>query len=491
MKIKVLILFISLLSNQVFSQDYQYSAKVENTYALILQLRFEQAKKEIETIKKQHPSNYAVHHLEHYIDFFEVFIGEQKSDFSILIEKSKTRLNYLSTIPKSSPYLLYAQADILLQTALGRLKFEEYIWAFRDIRKAFLLLEENEKLFPDFLPNKRNLSLLKAMVGTIPDSYKWGVNILGMHGNLNKGMEELETILKKTKKEGNIFNQETLILYSYLMLHLQNDAERAWYILNNSGLRPQDGPLILFAFSNIALHTGRNDYVIKKLSETKFNYDHYPFYYLSFMLGSAKLNRLDEDSNIHLEFFLNNFNGINYLKQACQKLSWHYLIKGDLKKFSIYRNKTFSVGGVVVDEDKKALKDAEGKKEFHPLLLQARLLMDGGYYNQSLEVLKKMSLYSFSKTIDKIEYTYRYGRSLEELKLYNEALGQFSKTIDAGKNSPAYFACSAALHSGYIYEEMKMKDKAMEFYRICLTFSPQEYKSSLHQKAKAGIERLK
>ncbi len=480
-----------MLSSELLSQNYRYTPQVENTYALILQLRFEEAQKEINSIKSSQPDNYAVYHLDHYIDFFKVFIGEERGDFNKLNENAKFRINKLSQIPKSSPYLLYSQADILLQTALGRLKFEEYIWAFKDIRKAFLLLEENDRLFPDFLPNKRNLSLLKAMVGTIPDSYKWGVNILGMHGNLNKGMEEIEAIIAETKGNGGIFNQETLILYSYLMLHLQNDAERAWYILNNSGLKPSNGPLILFAFSNIALHTGRNNYVIKILSETKFQYKHYPLYYINFMLGSAKLNRLDSDANLPLEYFLNNFKGINYLKLACQKLSWHHLIRGNLALSNKFRDMTLKMGGAVVDEDKKALRDAEEKKNFHPLLLQSRLLMDGGYYSKAMETLKSLSLFSFSKNLDKIEYSYRYGRCLEELKLYNEAIAQFATTMEVGASSPAYFACSAALHTGFIYEEMKMKEKAREFYKKCLNFNPKEYKTGLHQKAKAGLERLK
>ena len=485
----IFFLFFSL-SVSLWSQDYLYTKKVENTYALILQLRFEEAQKEIKEIKTSQADNFAVYHLEHYIDFFKVFIGEERGDFNKMIENSKIRVNKLSQIPKSSPYLLYSQADILLQTALGRLKFEEYIWAFKDIRKAFLLLEENERLFPDFLPNKRNLSLLKAMVGTIPDSYKWGVNILGMHGNLNKGMDEIEAIIAKTKGDGDIFNQETLILYSYLMLHLQNDAERAWYILNNSGLKPSNGPLILFAFSNIALHTGRNDYVINILSDTKFQYKHYQLYYLYFMLGCAKLNRLDSDANISLEKFLNNFKGINYLKLACQKLSWHYLIRGNTALSEKFRDMTLNVGGAVVDEDKKAMRDAEDKKTFHPMLLQSRLLMDGGYYSKAMEILKTLSIFSFSKNIDKIEYSYRYGRCLEELKLYSEAIAQFSTTMEVGHSSPAYFACSAALHTGFIYEEMKMKEKAKEYYKKCLSYNPKEYKTGLHQKAKAGLARL-
>lgn len=55
--------------------------------------------------------------------------------------------------------------------------------------------------------------------------------------------------------------------------------------------------------SNIAIRTGRNDLAISYLTNRPSGPRYLPFYYLDFMLGSAKLHRLDRDANIYLEVY--------------------------------------------------------------------------------------------------------------------------------------------------------------------------------------------
>ena len=60
-----------------------------------------------------------------------------------------------------------------------------------------------------------------------------------------------------------------------------------------------------------------------------------------------------------------------------------------------------------------------------------------------------------------------------------------------GENSPAYFACRSALSIGNIFEELKKYDKAITYYEKCLEMEPSEYANGLHQKAEAGINRIR
>jgi hypothetical protein len=43
---------------------------------------------------------------------------------------------------------------------------------------------------------------------------------------------------------------------------------------------------------------------------------------------------------------------------------------------------------------------------------------------------------------------------------------------------------------GYIYEKRKEKAKAIECYQACLDMKEHDYKNSLDQRAKAGIQRV-
>jgi tetratricopeptide (TPR) repeat protein len=82
------------------------------------------------------------------------------------------------------------------------------------------------------------------------------------------------------------------------------------------------------------------------------------------------------------------------------------------------------------------------------------------------------------------------GRICDGLHQYEEALGHYQMTI-AHSDPNKYYACSASLQSGVIYEKKKNKPKAEAFYRKCLSLHPDEYATSLHQKAQTGLQRLK
>ena len=64
-------------------------------------------------------------------------------------------------------------------------------------------------------------------------------------------------------------------------------------------------------------------------------------------------------------------------------------------------------------------------------------------------------------------------------------------TVERGKSSPWYFTASAALQMGLIYEDQDDLSRAESAFRLVLSVETDEYKNSLHQKAKAGLARIK
>ena len=72
-----------------------------------------------------------------------------------------------------------------------------------------------------------------------------------------------------------------------------------------------------------------------------------------------------------------------------------------------------------------------------------------------------------------------------------KAISYFDKTISEGKTQPYYFAANAALQCGLIYEQQNDFLNAGKYYHLCLEMDYPEYKTSLDQKAKAGLQRIK
>ena len=101
----------------------------------------------------------------------------------------------------------------------------------------------------------------------------------------------------------------------------------------------------------------------------------------------AKLFHLEPDAAFYLERFVEQFKGKFYVKDVLQKLSWHYYLQGDQSKASHYRNQILSRGATATDADQQALKEARSSKWPNKLLLQARLLNDGGISSGSIATI--------------------------------------------------------------------------------------------------------
>ena len=94
------------------------------------------------------------------------------------------RLKKLSSNDKNSPFYLFSQAEIYIQWAFVRIKFKEYFLAAYELQKAYNLLIKNEELFPDFILNKKNIGVLRILLGSIPDEYNWILSVIGLELSL-------------------------------------------------------------------------------------------------------------------------------------------------------------------------------------------------------------------------------------------------------------------------------------------------------------------
>ncbi len=471
---------------------FTFSPLARKAYDEATSLRFEAARQSLRQLEREDPQNLIYHLVDNYIDFFTLFIDEDQSVFQRLEKNKSYRLQQIRQGDSFSPYYRYCQAEIKLQWALVRLKFEEYFTAFNEVKSAYRLLQKNTEEYPSFIANQKSLGILHAMIGTVPDSYKWGVKLLsGMNGTIEQGRQEIEEVLNFARENDFVFEQETMVMYSFLLLHLNNQSEAAWSTIRSPKLNTQQNPLATFVLANIAMRTGRNDEAIQLLEASPKGQEFYPFPYLDYLLGLAKLYRLDPDADQYLAAYLEDFDGRNYIKEAYQKRAWYQLLQGDETAYQRYMALCKSEGYALIEGDKTAQREAEQGQLPHPSLLRARLLFDGGYYQRAAEVLAEEEVSAYPEERFRLEHRYRLGRIRHQQGQEDKAIAQYQAAIDAGRDSPWYFACNAALQVGRLYEGRAEYGKAREYYRSCLQMRPEEYRNGLHQQAKAGLNRLK
>ena len=494
LKVKLLVGLVFYLGIcPLFAQKYfNYAGLTRQAYDKTMSLQLDEATLLLAKIKIAEPNNLAVFHLENYQEFLRLYITENAADYEAQRKNLDRRLAKIQEGSTKSPYYLFAQADMRLQWAMLRIRFGDYWSAFNEASKAHKMLKRNQELFPGFMPNYKDLGLLHAIVGVIPDNFKWGVRLLGgLNGSIAQGRGEIEKVLRFSQQSDFIFEQEAVLFYVFLLLHLENDPEAAWMALENSNFEPQKNLLHCFVKANVAMRSGKNEEAIRLLTARPKNAGLLPFPYLDFMLGVGKLRRLDSDATPYFQTFLNQFKGQNYIKEAYQKLAWASLIRGDAEGYRRNLEWCKQKGKTTIGPDKNAEDEANQGVLPDLFLLKARLLFDGGYLQKANELLLGKSESDFKTPILRLEYNYRLGRIQHGLKQYDSAIKYYQTTLDRGALDPHYFACNAALQLGLIYEELHQKEAAKKYFQRCLQLKPEDYRNSLHQAAKAGLERIK
>ena len=117
---------------------------------------------------------------------------------------------------------------------------------------------------------------------------------------------------------------------------------------------------------------------------------------------------------------------------------------------------------------------------------------DGGYYYKAMQELEIIeNPLCFSNTKNTIEYWYRKGRVSQKLaKPTDEIISFFVKTLEIARHTTAYFVPMSALQIGIEHEKNGDYERAKSFYNQCLSMKGFDYERGIHQKAKAGLNRI-
>lgn len=487
----IIALFCSIsVTVQARQKKYELNARCQQAYDAIMQLRLNTGKAILEEEKQSNPDNLLPYFLDNYIDFFTLFFNEDPDVYARQRKQRAARLELLAQGPSDSPWYLYTQAALKFQWAIVRVKFGEKWDAVWEIRKAYLTLKENQRKFPGFQPNNMMVGAMQTVFGTVPEGYKWITNILGLRGSIKEGMKMLQGFIDSNDPTAVAFREESYYYYCYLKLFIENKPEQLWQFIQQKNLDTEHNYLFALMVGNLSMNTQKAAQGIKVLEDFNHTPEYAEVHYHNYVMGIMKLERQDDDAIAYLEKFVNNFRGKFYVKEALQRLSWAYYLKGNMAMANKYRALVTKRGNTETDADKQAQKEAKSGQWPNPVLLKARLMSDGGQYTAARDLLLSKRAGDFATVAEKLEYAYRLGRIYDEMGLDSNAMRLYETTIRLGSNRPEYFAARSALQLGYIYEKAGDKAKARQSFQTCLDMHGHDYKNSLDQRAKAGLLRL-
>lgn len=483
--------FFSTHIHQITAETYfEESRHFQTAYREITALNLEKGFARVQIGKKLEPNNLLYNLLENYIDFFTIFSLEREADFHYLKQNKDRRIRQIRSGPKDSPYFLHAQAEINLQWAFTRIRFEEYWNAAWELRRAYRLLEQNIQQYPDFKPSQKSHALIRVIAGSIPERYHWIVNLFGISPNYIDGVATLEQLVLNETPESFLYFEESLLILCMVKSILEIQPTQALELLSQNGFPKDDRTITYFTAIHIAVYNRENEKAQKWLEELNTYFDFKQLPLLFYLNGMVKLQRLDSNAVQDFYSFLEHLNGPHQIKNTYQKIAWAALINTDTVAYGNYMQKVMNYGASTTDGDKQAYAEAKSGKTPHPMLLKARLLTDGGFHEGAMDLLNNFSAGTFHEKVHQVEYFYRLGRVSHFQDETTLAIQHYRKTMELGSEMPQYFAANAALQLGLIFEEKRDFENARKYFRESMRMPDHPYKQSIDQRAKAGLKRV-
>jgi hypothetical protein len=472
-------------------KHFDFSVGCREAYRAIVELRLEEGGRLLAAEEKRDPDNLIPEFLGNYIDFFRLFFNEDAAEYPAVKLRLERRLENMEEGPASSPFSLFTRSVIHFQWAAINVKMGSNFDAGLEFRRSFLESRECRQKFPSFGPALMLSGAMKVVASTIPDGYKWLSNILGIRGSVKEGMGELDQFLGLDDEWSGLYRDEANFYYLYLQFYILNKHEQVFTYIRKHNLDVRNNYLYAYLYANLCINDQQSalaERVIEGRSRAA-GYLDMPIWDLE--MGYASLNHLEPGTPVYLERFLRRFRGRFYIKDALEKLSWYYYEKGDERMADSLRGEVVRRGTAESDADRQALKEARSGVWPDKTLLRARLLSDGGYYEEALRSLQGVSTSAFARPEERCELAYRLGRIYDGLGRKDEAIAAYLTTIKTGEGLREYYAARAALQAGYIYEGKGDCERAMGFFQKCLSLKDHDYKNSLDQRAKSGIARCR
>ena len=123
--------FFYIITFLLFSKDaysnFELNNNIQNAYSNIISLNFNEAQKFLTQEKEVNPENGLIYLKENYIDFLKIIIDENQDFYDKSRINKNIRINNIKKNDQSSPYFLYSQAEINIQWAFTRIKFNQFL----------------------------------------------------------------------------------------------------------------------------------------------------------------------------------------------------------------------------------------------------------------------------------------------------------------------------------------------------------------------------
>lgn len=485
----LLCLFFLSLSILPVQATYYFNSELETAYREILELKTHEASQRLYKEQVRDPHNGVTIYLLSLSKTTQLLATENIEQYQTdkAMESAFIKLLNANNQP-TSPYHRFCIAEVRMQWAYTKMRFNDAAGAALNAKQALGLLNDNLKLAPSFTPTKKSLGLLNICLGSIPGSYAWIASSLGFKGEISVGMQMVQEVIDSK----SIYLQEATLIKTI--------AEQ--YVLNrDSNLEPikqlftkyPNNMLFAYLYASILSKHSQSEQALKIVETLSETDGYHPLPMIDYLHGELLLQHGDYVTcRVYLNRFLTNFKGKNLVKDTYYKLFLSYWLTNNTETAMSYWRAIPTVGQETFESDKYAQKIASSNELPNKQLTKIRLYTDGGLYTRGFEIFNLTNLSDFTTKKDKIEYYYRAGRLYQKSGKEFECISYYEKviTLSSDQKNTYYFGPNAALQLGYIYAKLKNTERAKYYFNLAIAYKNHEYENSIEQKAKIALNEI-
>jgi tetratricopeptide (TPR) repeat protein len=472
-----LFLFIAAHS---FAQDFPFSANALKAYKKVLDLDVTKARAEL---KNSSPiGDQYVIAVSEAIDLLLTEDLEKFNQYESNFEKRTDRASGKTTDD------LYFQAELHLQWVFVYLKFGHEFDAALHLRKSYWITRELRKKNPAYLPVLKTSGLLNVMIGSVPEKYNWILDLLDIQGDVMQGLNELQQF----RQSSHPLAVEADLWYAFIHGFVLQKPEIGLDALEKLIISENRNITAQFLAANLYVKNSDSEKALGILNEIeKFPVD-ILVPYSAYLKGEILLQKGVYAKAIEaFDLFLQRNKGQNYVKDALYKTGICYLLEGNTSQAKLRFEQAKVTGSEAAEADKHASK-ALSQHELPSIeLTKVRYFTDGGYYMEALTILNTLTLSSFTKTKDQIEFEYRKARLYHKMNDIPKAILAYINVIKINGSEEFYYAPNACLQLGYLSLSENKVDEAKRYFNQALSYKKHEYKNSIDSKARSALSQLK
>jgi len=487
-------IFLLCFANLVFAEnkdEVYFAHKPEHLeiQKAICELRLKSANEQLAKLKISDSKNATIDFLQLFTSYYKVLVHLDKKYLVEFNAEFEAFIKINQLLPNSSPYKDYTKGSALLMKAIVAGAFNKYIEAASGFRSSFLVLSANHKKFPNFLTNLKELGALEAMIGSMPSQYQWIISALGLNGTIAGGLTKIETYLSKCRFEPIIEQQQASIYLTLIQFNF-TDKQKAWSYYRAYAKNLESNLMQSYVLAFVAGKSGHTQEALSVLDKRPKSQDYEQIPYLNFLKAEFLLHQLNFEAAIWYKKYIFSSESKGSVKEAYQKLSWISLFQNDQDKYLIYKSMSEKMQSHLGSEQKLVNADLQQKVFLNKNLLKARLLFDGGYFDEALNELKQIEINDLASIYQKTEYNYRLARIYQEKENFTVSLKFYKDCLVFGEKINTYFKPNACLQLGIIYKQMGNSSLAKAYFNEVSTFNNYDYEDSIKQKAKAGLNQI-